>query len=50
MSILEQIRQWLVAHEDGIDSSETPFIKRIIKATREEWEEFYRLLKSDKEA
>ncbi len=44
MKLGEQIRQWLVAHESRIDFSEKGFITRRIKATREEWEEFYRLL------
>lgn len=40
----EQIRRWLVAHEDKIDFTEEGFTKRTFKASRAEWEMFYKLL------
>lgn len=43
MSIQEQIRQWLVAHQHSISYKEAN-ISKTITATRAEWDEFYRLL------
>lgn len=44
MKIGEQIRQWLMAHEYSLDFRDPSYIKRTIKATKEEWDEFFRLL------
>ena len=46
----EQIRQWLIAHEESIDFSEAGFMKRTIKANKEDWEMFYVLLGKASEA
>jgi len=43
----EVARQWLVTHEYSIDFRDKGFIKRTIKATKEEWEDFYRLLQEN---
>ena len=44
MTITEQIRQWLIAHEFELNFTEKNYTRRTFRATKMEWEEFYRLL------
>ncbi len=43
----EQIRQWLIDHECGIDFRDKVQVRRTIQASKPEWEDFYRLLNFD---